>query len=157
MLRALSHLALAVSAAIAIAGGPVAAVAAPAAALNAPPAVRAIQPLLKPFEVEIERALDEAANLADGMVLAHSGGLAKDGYHRHRAANERHWHKENSRTRGGPCVKFHGKTHKLRSHALCQAERIALARDRRPGWGVAWEAHAEALLGGLHRLPPPRK
>ena len=119
--------------------------------------VRAVQPLLKQFEVDFERALDEADREFDAIVLAHSGGLAKDGCHRDKAAGERHWHKKGSRERGGPCVKAGGKSYQLDGNRQCARERIALARDEVDGWGVAWQRHAKALRACIIRSRPARK
>lgn len=57
--------------------------------------------------------------LAVGVVTfspeadAHSGGLAKDGCHRDKAAGERHFHFEGTRDVAGTCLKEDGKTVKI--------------------------------------------
>ena len=43
-------------------------------------------------------------------ALGHSGGLAKDGCHRDKAAGERHWHKPGTKERAGPCIAFEGES-----------------------------------------------
>ena len=74
-----------------------------------------------------------------GQATAHSGGLAKDGCHKlnvkidgKKHVVERHWKLDpadaggKKRVRGGPCIKRDGETYRLRKHALCADERIAM-------------------------------
>lgn len=47
-------------------------------------------------------------------ALAHSGQLSpKDGCHKHKAAQERHWHKDGTAARGGACIKQDGTTYRV--------------------------------------------
>lgn len=49
-----------------------------------------------------------------GLQLAHSGGMSpKDGCHRDKKANERHWHEQGTNKVAGLCVKVDGKSYKV--------------------------------------------
>jgi len=129
----------------------------PAAALSAPPMASA-----GPHFTENGHAVDDAdlAFMTDAAVaeyqLAHAGQLSpKDGCHKSKALKERHWHKDGTSERGGPCVGKPG--FKLTDHALCAKERIAFARDKDDGWGVNYRAHAERLRDCIVRMKPRPK
>ena len=86
---------------------------------------------------EFDRALQDADAAFDALhgdpapyvQLAHAGQLSpKDNCHKHKAAKERHWHREGSSERGGPCVKDGGETWRLTDHAICSGPRIELVR-----------------------------
>ncbi len=90
------------------------------------------------------------------IQLAHAGQLSpKDDCHRHKAAGERHWHKDESATRGGPCLKVDGETYRFLNHAVCAEERIFFMQqaDR---WSPDWASAAERLKACIQNLPPPR-
>ena len=128
---------------------------APLAAVEAkpPPAWNATS-----FEAEFDRAPDAADTEFDAIVLAHSGGMAKDGCHRDRKAGERHYHKDGSVERAGPCLKIDGRTWRFAGNAVCAAERAAMARDEGDGWGTDWQRHAKALKRCILRIRPnPRR
>ena len=92
------------------------------------------------------------------IILAHSGGVSpKDDCHRDRKgvqgpAGERHWHKEGTRDRAGPCVKVDGKTWRFTGNALCARERVDLINDR-DRWSPDWKRHVNALLTCVQRMP----
>ena len=103
------------------------------------------------FEAEFDKALHEAPV----FQFAHAGQLSpKDNCHKHKAAGERHWHREDSAERGGPCVKDGGETWRLTDHAICSGPRIELVRagGRR---GADYKRVAEALKDCIIALPDP--
>ena len=145
---------------------PFAAIAAMALAAAVMPAAAADPPTLD--ELEFDRALIEAdaefytiftpAGI-HGFKLAHAGGMSpKDDCHKDNknvsglGKGVRHWHKPGTQDAGGPCVKAGGKSHQFSGNALCKAQRVALAKDREDGWGVAWEVHTKALLRCIQRM-----
>ena len=65
---------------------------------------------LQAFDAEFVLALEAADREFGTIVLAHAGGLAKDGCHRDKAAGERHWHSEGTATRAGECIEHGGRT-----------------------------------------------
>lgn len=110
------------------------------------------------LKAEFDRALDAADAELDAILVAHSGGLAKDGCHRDRKAGERHHHKDGSVERAGPCLKIDGRTWRFAGNAVCAAERAAMARDEGDGWGIDWQRHAKALKRCILRIRPnPRR
>ena len=104
------------------------------------------------FDAEFDRALGAAAAELDAIVLAHSGGMAKDGCHRDRKADERHHHKDGSVERAGPCLKIDGRTWRFAGNAVCAAERAAMVHDEGDGWGIDWQRHAKALKRCILRI-----
>ena len=91
-------------------------------ALAAPPATSAAFDLQR-FAAEFDLVLEESSAAFDReyadhpIMLAHAGGMAKDGCHKHKAAGERHWHEEGTAERGGECVKSGGRTVKVETAA----------------------------------------
>ncbi len=89
------------------------------------------------------------------MMLAHSGQLSpKDDCHNHKKAGERHWHRDGTSERGGPCVTQDGDTYRLTKHDICAKERILLVRESESYWGN-YEAAAEALKNCIISLDSP--
>lgn len=89
--------------------------------------------------------------------LAHAGQLSpKDNCHRHKAAGERHWHKQDSAERGGPCVKVRGQPYRLTGHAICAAARVELV-EAKERWGSDYKRVAELLKDCIVALPAPAK
>ena len=62
-------------------------------------------------------------------ALAHSGGLAKDGCHRDRAAGERHFHFEDTTDVAGTCIKEDGKTVRIPNVPATQDALMRLRAD----------------------------
>ena len=92
-------------------------------------------------------------------AIAHPGGLAADGCHKHKAAGERHFHFDGTSERGGECVQRDGRTIQVappeaRIAELRNAERAARSqlaavkaeagRDVRRARAEAASARAEA-------------
>lgn len=104
---------------------------------------------------EFDLALDRAE--APVFQFAHAGQLSpKDKCHKHKAAGERHWHKQDSADRGGPCVKVKGQSYRLTNHAICAAARVELV-EAKEGWGSDYKRVAEALKDCIIALPAPAK
>ena len=96
-----------------------------------------VTPEAKIFEAEFDRAVD--------IILAHNGQLSpKDQCHRHRKANERHWHLKGTTKRGGPCVKVDGVNFKPRNNAICVKARRMLSEAENE-WRGDYRAAARAL------------
>lgn len=138
-----------------------AAMAALVAAFAAPASAAAVfqppgwgdDPAILEFAAEFDLALERADAEAPVFRLAHAGQLSpKDSCHRHKAAGERHWHKEGSAERGGPCVKDGGETQRLTNHAVCAAARIELVKAKER-WGSDYKRVAEALKDCIVALP----
>ena len=107
------------------------------------------------LEAEFDRALERADAVFE---IAHAGQLSpKDRCHKHKAAGERHWHKEGTTERGGPCVKVDGGSWKLTKHGLCAKERVALVRAKDKSWGANYSAVAEQLKDCIIRMNLPRR
>ena len=158
--RPLAAVALAAAAALFLAA-PVAASGPPASAWGHDP-----DPAVLEFGAEFDRALDRADAEFDRLfaapetvapvLLAHSGQLSKtDNCHRRKAAGERHWHKDGTAERGGPCIKMAGETVRLTNHAICGEQRAIYHREKESRWGVDYRHHAEALKDCILALPPP--
>ena len=98
------------------------------------------------------------ASDAPVIMLAHAGQLSpKDDCHRHKAAGERHWHLEDTSTRGGPCLKdSNGKTWHFNEHALCSDARIRFAVIEDLDWPTShdWEEVARELRSCIMALEP---
>ena len=88
---------------------------------------------------------------------AHPGGLSpKDQCHRNNAAGERHWHKDGTAERAGPCVEIDGTSWRFGDNAICAAERAAIADAREASRydDVPGET-ASALVTCVQDLEPP--
>lgn len=151
----LPRLPLAIMAAVAFA----AVVASPAHAFSDPAFAWGAAPdrELHEFALEFDAALEEADATFETLQLAHAGQLSpKDSCHRHKAAGERHWHKEDTAHRGGPCVKVKGRTYHLTNHAICAAARVGLV-EAKERWGSDYKRVSEALKDCIVALPPPAR
>ena len=74
---------------------------------------------------------------ASGDAFAHTGGLASDGCHNHKAAGERHWHIDGTSERGGECIKRDGRTVKVRPPAAIdhvEVENLRLLVEGEHDW-----------------------
>ena len=71
-----------------------------------------------------------------------------------KAADERHWHKDGTAERGGPCLTIDGKTRYFGSNALCAVERAAIIVARQAGGSVSGDT-AQALVHCVQGLGPP--
>ena len=96
---------------------------------------------------------------APADALAHSGQLSpKDDCHRHKAAQERHWHIDGTATRGGPCLKINGKTYYFGSNAICAAERAAISDAREASWTGSIDGEVvDALVSCVQGLDLPAR
>ena len=143
------------------------------AALLALPALAAPEPPMDAWGnpvMEIaafQRDFDQAIEAADAefdalrqdrapyLQLAHAGQLSpKDSCHKHKAAGERHWHKEGTTERGGPCVKVKGKSYRLTNHDICAAARVELVQAKER-WGADYKRVAEVLKDCILSLSAP--
>lgn len=107
------------------------------------------------FEAEFDKAL---ARADAEFEIAHRGQLSpKDSCHKHKAAGERHWHKEGTDERAGPCVKVDGGSFRLTKHGLCAKERVALVRAKDKSWGANYAGVAEQLKDCIIRMNLPRR
>lgn len=120
---------------------------------------------LAEFDREFVLALQDADATFDALhgteapvfQLAHAGQLSpRDNCHRHKAAGERHWHKEDSADRGGPCVKVKGQSYRLTGHDICAAARVELV-EAKERWGSDYKRVAELLKDCIVALPAPAK
>lgn len=91
------------------------------------------------------------ASIAVGLTMlaqpaaAHSGGVSpKDDCHKSKKLKERHWHKEGTRKRGGPCVKVRGKTYQFINNAICAEERVELTKNNELADEGGWSARRDA-------------
>ena len=109
------------------------------------------------LEAEFDQALQRAGETAPVIQLAHAGQLSsKDDCHRHKAAGERHWHKDGTSERGGPCVKVHGESYRLGENAICAKQRVAIVNDDKYDDWVKRET-AKALVKCVQGLEAPPK
>ena len=117
------------------------------------PTVVVIGAELAEFERDFDLALDGADAEAPVFHLAHTGQLSpKDNCHKHKAAGERHHHKEGSAVRAGPCVKVKGQSYRLTNHAICAAARVELV-EAKERWGSDYKRVAEVLKDCIVALP----
>ena len=84
-------------------------------------------------------------------VHAHPGGMAQDGCHRHKAAQERHWHLEGTSERGGECISRDGATvqvappeRQIETLEAQLADERAVSEELRAHL-ADWQAYAENL------------
>lgn len=148
----LPHAALAMAAIASLAAMPAFAASDPVVVLGPDPDRE-----LYEFALEFDAALEEADAEFGALQLAHAGQLSpKDSCHRHKAAGERHWHKQDTSDRAGPCVKVNGQTYRLANHAICAATRVELVEAKKR-WGSDYKRVSEALKDCIIALPPPKR
>lgn len=109
---------------------------------------------LHEFALEFDAALEEADAEFGALQLAHAGQLSpKDSCHKHKAAGERHHHKQDTNDRAGPCVKLNGEVYRLTNHAICASARVELV-EANERWGSDYKRVSEALRDCIVALPP---
>lgn len=96
----------------------------------------------------------------DGFILlAHAGQLSpKDDCHRWKAGGERHWHKDGTSERGGPCLTdSNGEKWKFRENDLCQTGRIRYIVVDDLAWPTSsdWKEVATELRNCIQAMPGP--
>ena len=133
------------------------------------PEIEEAPPDLDPFAAEFELALDDADRDFDAIVLAHSGMLSpKDGCHNHKAAKERHWHRDGTAERGGVCSKQDGRTYRVLEVEApapevkapwdaCPTEWAAMVADQDSFWAPTLQTRISGLLGCLGAAYPQRE
>ena len=77
--------------------------------------------------------------LLSPAAFGHSGGLAKDGCHKMKAAGERHWHHAGTKNRGGVCIKEGGVTVRIQEvvkEIVVEVEKPQPARCVQAAWDM---------------------
>ena len=114
-----------------------------------------LAPDLDALATEFELALEGADREFDMIMLAHSGGMAADGCHKHKAADERHWHVGGTAERGGECVKTDGRTVKVQPAVAvdpAELENLRLLVEAQKGQLASAIADRAALETAIHNL-----
>ena len=112
-------------------------------------------PDLQWMAAEFEAALQEADREFDTIMLAHAGGMAGDGCHKHKAVGERHWHEEGTAKRGGRCYKSEGRTVKVQTAVAAEPaelENLRLLVEAQKGQlasAIGDKAVLETAIGNL--------